>query len=51
VETRTVNLKDLRAGLGAANVDGLGKLPAYEWFARMTDGRSLADVVAGRRTE
>jgi hypothetical protein len=45
VETRTVNLDDLRAGRGAPNVDGMGSKLAYEWFSRMTDGRSLADVV------
>lgn len=44
VETRTVNLEDLKAGRGASNVDGVGKRRRYEWFTRMTDGRSLADV-------
>lgn len=46
VETRTVNLEDLKAGRGTPNIDGLGKQPAYEWFSSITDGRSLADVVA-----
>jgi len=51
VETRTVNLDDLKAGRGAPNVDGLGRQRAYEWFSHMTDGRSLADVVASWQTE
>lgn len=45
VETRTVNLEDLRARRGAPNVDGLGERPGYEWFRRITDGRPLADLM------
>lgn len=44
-ETRTINLEDLLAKRGAPNVDGVGERPGYEWFHRVTDGRSLADVI------
>jgi hypothetical protein len=26
-------------------VDGVGERPGYEWFHRVTDGKSLADVI------
>ena len=48
VETRTINLEDLRAKRGAPNVDGLGERPGYEWFRRVTDGQSLADLIGDR---
>ena len=43
VETRTINLDDLLTKRGAPKVDGVGERPAYEWFHRVTDGKSLAD--------
>lgn len=43
VETRTINLDDLLTKRGAPKVDGLGERPAYEWFHRVTDGKSLAE--------
>jgi hypothetical protein len=45
VETRTINLEDLRAGRGAPDVDGLGVRRAYEWFRRIPDGESLAEAM------
>ncbi|NIR28238.1 MAG: hypothetical protein GWN84_02665 [Gammaproteobacteria bacterium] len=42
LETRTVNLDDLRAERGAPNVDGLGTKRMFRWFARLSDGAALS---------
>lgn len=49
VETRTVHLDDLDAGRGAPAGDSRPPHVAWHWFGGMTDGRSLADVVAPPR--
>lgn len=46
IETRSIDIEDLKAGRGAPNVDGLGMRPAYSWFMRMTDDRSLGECIA-----
>jgi hypothetical protein len=45
VEMRTVNVDELQAGYGAPNVDNVGVKPMYEWFRRIKDNRSLAEVM------
>lgn len=46
VEFRYVSLTDVRARRGAPNVDGAAPRVGWSWFARPTDGDSLADAVA-----
>ena len=41
IDTRTVDLADLRAGYGPANVDGHAPRVAHEWFHRVSDGARL----------
>jgi hypothetical protein len=48
LETRTVNLDDVRAGRAAPNLDGLGTRRMFGWFGRLADGAPLTDAVAGR---
>ncbi len=45
VEVRTVALDDVRTGRGAPNIDGAAPLVPWQWFRRVDDGTSLADVV------
>lgn len=45
VEVRTVALDDVRGGRGAPNVDGAAPRVQWQWFRRVDDGTSLADVV------
>lgn len=46
IETRSIDVEDLKAGRGAPNVDGLGMRPAFSWFTRMTDNRSLDECIS-----
>jgi hypothetical protein len=43
IEARTVNIDDVRVGRAAPNADGAAPHVAWDWFKRITDGRSLAD--------
>lgn len=45
VETRTVDLDDVRAGRGAPNVDGRAPRVATDWFRRLADGAPLTDAL------
>ena len=52
IDTRIVDGGDVRAGRGAANVDGRAPRVSYEWFRNVADGGALqADPVVepGRR--
>lgn len=44
-EIRSVSVDDVRAGLGAPNVDGRAPRVPLHWFKRVEDKRSLADLV------
>ncbi len=44
VEMRTINLYDLQSGREAPNVDNSGTEAMYQWFKRITDRQSLAEV-------
>ena len=48
LDTRTVWHKDIACGRGARNVDGATRRPHWEWFARFSDGASLAVPRDGR---
>ncbi len=41
-EVRTVNIEDLRAGRGVANVDGAAPRQPLGWFHSLADGTALA---------
>ena len=43
VDSRTVDLADIRAGRGAANVDGRAPRVGRDWFHRVSDGARLAE--------
>ena len=45
VETRTVDIDDMRAGRGAPNLDGHARWMAPGWFTRISDGVALNDVM------
>ena len=45
VDSRTVDLADLRAGRGAVNVDGHAPRVGREWFYRVSDGAPLAGLL------
>lgn len=51
LDTRTVSADDVRCGRGAANVDGAGQRPHYEWFRHRKDpdGALLAALAARRQ--
>ncbi len=44
IDSRTVDLADLRAGRGAANVDGHAPHVGRDWFHRVSDGARLAET-------
>ena len=48
VDTRTVDLADLRKARGAVNVDGRAPHVAREWFHRVSDGAGLAESCTKR---
>ena len=48
VDSRTVDLDDLRAGRGAENVDGRAPRVGREWFYRVSDGAGLAEACTKR---
>ena len=48
VDSRTVDLTDLRAGRGAVNVDGSAPRDGRDWFHRVSDGASLAEACTKR---
>ena len=48
VDSRSVDLADLRAGRGAMNVDGSAPRDGRDWFHRVSDGASLAEACTKR---
>ena len=44
VDSRTVDLADIRAGRGAVNVDGRAPRDGRDWFHRVSDGDRLAEA-------
>ena len=46
-EIRTVNVDDVRASLGAPNVDGANVPSKTNWFKRLSDGKSLTAALQG----
>ena len=44
VDSRTVDLGDIRAGRGAVNVDGNAPHTGRDWFHRVSDGAPLAEA-------
>ena len=44
VDSRTVDLADLRAGQGAVDVDGRAPRDGRDWFHRVSDGAPLAEA-------
>ena len=48
VDSRTVDLADVRAGRGAVNVDGRAPHVGREWFHRVSDGAGLAEPCTKR---
>ena len=48
VDSRTVDLADLREGRGAVNVDGGAPRDGRDWFHRVSDGASLAEACTKR---
>ena len=49
LETRTVSASHVRAGIGAPNIDGKAPRVTPEWFERIEDGASLAEIYGARR--
>ena len=48
VDSRIVGIDDVRAGRGAANVDGRAPRVGHEWFHRVSDGATLAEPCTRR---
>ena len=48
VDSRIVALDDVRAGRGAANVDGRAPRVGHDWFHRVSDGAPLAESCTKR---
>ncbi len=48
VDSRTVDLADIRAGRGAVNVDGRAPRVGRDWFHRVSDGAGLAESCTKR---
>lgn len=46
IETRSVDVEDVRAGRGAPNLDGAAPRVATGWFRRLADGRPLDEALA-----
>jgi hypothetical protein len=44
LETRTVSVSHVEAGIGAPNIDGRAPRRTPEWFERIEDGASLAEI-------
>jgi hypothetical protein len=44
LETRSVSASHVRAGIGAPNIDGRSPRVTPEWFERIEDGASLAEI-------
>jgi hypothetical protein len=44
LETRSVSASHVRAGVGAPNIDGKAPHTTPEWFERIKDGASLAEI-------
>ena len=48
VDSRTVDLADIRAGRGAMNVDGSAPRVGHAWFHRVSDGAALSETCTRR---